>query len=250
MRAAESVDPQLGQPSNWCLIDQLFGLHKSPMSNPHTHIPHTLYTYICMCVCIHTYVTFVPVWMCVRVLELPTSKRHISILTLINQIDLCQQIIHEQFPKVIISRRATARLTLPWPWPKTRELWDGKRKRHVNWQDSRTVGQSRTCRQLADRDRNWDRDRDTDRIRDRNRVRVRARARDWLIDAWLSSSQAIWPANIAERSNAEIACPCSNNCAWALCTTSQAVHKTKPAAVTAQGPDTPTHTPKHTHTYT
>lgn len=56
-----------------------------------------------------------PVCLCVRMLELPTSKRHISILTLINQIDLCQQIIHEQFPKVIISRRAEPTATATGP---------------------------------------------------------------------------------------------------------------------------------------
>lgn len=37
MRATKSADPQLGQPSNWCLIDQLFGLHKSPLTYPHRH---------------------------------------------------------------------------------------------------------------------------------------------------------------------------------------------------------------------
>jgi len=62
-------------------------------------------------------------------------------LTLINQIDLCQQIIHEQFPKVIISPRETGngpdpatplRQAQTLPRPQTVQLRDGKRKRHVN----------------------------------------------------------------------------------------------------------------------
>lgn len=89
-------------------------------------------------------------------------------------------------------------------------------------------------------DCDWDRDRDRERDREQ-------RLTDWRLTVFITSNLASKHSREL-RSNAEIACPCPNNCVHELGATSQTVHKTKPAADTPTNPLT--HTQKHTHIHT